>query len=83
VACDSQATRTRAATVYVAIRSHGGGQTCHSRQAAAQALEAADIRVPTLLVYGDRGDIVSADSVDELRSLIPHAQVVDILVPAT
>jgi hypothetical protein len=26
---------------------------------------------------------VSADSVDELRSLIPHAQVVDILVPAT
>jgi len=34
--------------------------------------------VPTLLVHRDRSDVVSTDSVDELRSLIPHAQVVDI-----
>jgi pimeloyl-ACP methyl ester carboxylesterase len=42
------------------------------------AVAARSIRVPTLLVHGDRSDIVSADSVDELRSLIPHAQVVDV-----
>jgi pimeloyl-ACP methyl ester carboxylesterase len=46
----------------------------HARLAAA----ARNIRVPTLLVRGDRSDVVSRESVAELCRLIPHAQVVDV-----
>ena len=46
----------------------------HARLAAA----ARNIRVPTLLVRGDRSDVVSQESVAELRRLLPHSQVVDV-----
>jgi pimeloyl-ACP methyl ester carboxylesterase len=46
----------------------------HARLAAA----ARNIRVPTLLVRGDRSDVVTGESVAELRRLIRHAQVVDV-----
>jgi pimeloyl-ACP methyl ester carboxylesterase len=36
------------------------------------------VTVPTLLVRGRMSDIVSDDSVRELRELIPHAEVVDV-----
>ena len=39
---------------------------------------ARNVRVPTLLVHGARSDVVSVESIDELRNLIPHAQVVDV-----
>jgi non-heme chloroperoxidase len=46
----------------------------HARLAAA----ARNIVMPTLLVRGDRSDVVSRESVAELCRLIPHAQVVDV-----
>ena len=36
------------------------------------------VEVPTLLVRGRMSDIVSDESVRELRELIPHAEVVDV-----
>lgn len=42
------------------------------------AVAARNIRVPALLVRGDRSDVVSRESVAELCRLIPHAQVVDV-----
>jgi non-heme chloroperoxidase len=33
------------------------------------------VRVPTLLVYGDRSDVVDATGVEALRALIPYAEV--------
>jgi pimeloyl-ACP methyl ester carboxylesterase len=46
----------------------------HDRLAAA----AANVAVPTLLVRGRMSDIVTEEGVEELRGLIPHAEVVDI-----
>ena len=46
----------------------------HARLAAA----ARKIVMPTLLVRGDRSDVVSQESVAELRRLMPHSQVVDV-----
>ena len=34
--------------------------------------------MPTLLVRGNRSDVVSQESVAELRRLMPHSQVVDV-----
>lgn len=51
-----------------------GGLVRHERLCAA----ARNIRIPTLLVRGRMSDIVSDQSVRELRELIPHAEVVDI-----
>jgi pimeloyl-ACP methyl ester carboxylesterase len=36
------------------------------------------VSVPTLLVHGNRSDVVSAESIGELRNLIPHAQVASV-----
>jgi pimeloyl-ACP methyl ester carboxylesterase len=47
-------------------------QEGHRRFSAA----AAQIRVPTLLVRGEHSDVVSADGVDELLSLIPGSRMV-------
>lgn len=46
----------------------------HDRLAAA----ARNLRVPVLLVRGRMSDIVSEDGVQELRELVPHAEVVDV-----
>jgi pimeloyl-ACP methyl ester carboxylesterase len=46
----------------------------HERLAAA----ARKVSVPTLLVWGRMSDIVSEQSVTELRELIPHAEVVEV-----
>jgi non-heme chloroperoxidase len=61
------------------IRGRGGidgqeGLVDHDRLAAA----AARVSVPTLLVRGRMSDIVSEDGVQELRRLVPHAEVVDV-----
>ncbi len=37
---------------------------------------AANVRIPTLLVWGMLSDVVSAKSVEQLRKLIPHLEVV-------
>ena len=50
------------------------GLVDHDRLAAA----AARITLPTLLVRGRMSDIVSDEGVEELRRLVPHAEVVDI-----
>jgi non-heme chloroperoxidase len=50
------------------------GLVDHDRLAAA----AARVTVPTLLVRGRMSDIVSEEGVDELRQLVPHAEVVDV-----
>jgi non-heme chloroperoxidase len=39
---------------------------------------AARVRVPTLLVYGQYSDVVSARGIDELRALIPSAETVEV-----
>lgn len=39
---------------------------------------AARVRLPTLLVRGGSSDVVSAEGVEELQHLIPHAEVVDV-----
>jgi non-heme chloroperoxidase len=36
------------------------------------------VQVPTLLVRGGSSDVVSTEGVDELRRLVPHAEVVDV-----
>lgn len=36
------------------------------------------ITIPTLLVRGRMSDIVSDESVRELRELVPHAEIVDV-----
>lgn len=46
----------------------------HDRLAGA----AARLTIPTLLVRGRMSDIVSEESVQELRDLVPHAEVVDV-----
>ena len=51
-----------------------GGLVRHERLCAA----ARKVTIPTLLVRGRMSDIVSDQSVRELRELIPHAEVVDI-----
>jgi non-heme chloroperoxidase len=51
-----------------------GGHIDHDRMAAA----ARRVTVPTLLVRGHASDVVSDESVRELRELIPHAEVVDV-----
>ena len=51
-----------------------GGLVDHDRLAAA----AARVSVPTLLVRGRMSDIVSEEGVQELRQLVPHAEVVDV-----
>ena len=51
-----------------------GGMVRHERLCAA----ARNVTIPTLLVRGRMSDIVSDQSVQELRDLIPHAEVVDI-----
>jgi non-heme chloroperoxidase len=51
-----------------------GGLVDHDRLAAA----AARVTVPTLLVRGRMSDIVSEEGVQELRRLVPHAEVVDV-----
>jgi pimeloyl-ACP methyl ester carboxylesterase len=50
------------------------GVVFHDRLAAA----ASNVEVPTLLVWGGMSDIVSDESVNELRQLIPHAEVVEV-----
>jgi pimeloyl-ACP methyl ester carboxylesterase len=50
------------------------GVVFHERLAAA----ASNVKVPTLLVWGGMSDIVSDESVNELRELIPHAEVVEV-----
>lgn len=50
------------------------GRVNHERmQAAARTID-----IPTLLVRGRMSDIVSDESVRELRELVPHAEVVDV-----
>jgi pimeloyl-ACP methyl ester carboxylesterase len=49
-----------------------------SHEHARLATAARNIRVPTLLVRGNRSDVVSEESVAELRRLIPHSQVADV-----
>jgi non-heme chloroperoxidase len=51
-----------------------GGHIDHTRLAAA----ARNVKIPTLLVRGSASDVVSDESVRELRELIPHAEVVDV-----
>lgn len=51
-----------------------GGLVRHERLCTA----ARNVTIPTLLVRGRMSDIVSDESVRELRELIPHAEVVDI-----
>ena len=51
------------------------GLVPHERMVAA----ASRVRVPTLLVRGQQSDIVTDEGVEELRRLVPHAEVVDIL----
>ena len=51
------------------------GLVPHERMVAA----ASQVRVPTLLVRGQQSDIVTDEGVEELRRLVPHAEVVDIL----
>jgi pimeloyl-ACP methyl ester carboxylesterase len=51
------------------------GVVFHERLAAA----ASNVKVPTLLVWGGMSDIVSDESVNELRELIPHAEVVEVV----
>jgi pimeloyl-ACP methyl ester carboxylesterase len=51
-----------------------GGLVRHERLCAA----ARNVSIPTLLVRGRMSDIVSDESVRELRELIPHAEVVDV-----
>lgn len=36
------------------------------------------VGVPTLLVRGERSDVVHADDLAALRELIPHAEVIDV-----
>jgi pimeloyl-ACP methyl ester carboxylesterase len=36
------------------------------------------VQVPTLVVRGGSSDVVSTEGVDELRRLVPHAEVVDV-----
>ncbi len=50
------------------------GTVNHRRLAEA----ATRVRIPTLLVRGRMSDIVSEASVEELRELVPHAEVVDV-----
>lgn len=50
------------------------GPVNHRRLAEA----AARVEIPTLLVRGRMSDIVSEASVEELRTLVPHAEVVDV-----
>jgi len=50
------------------------GHIDHDRLAAA----AQRVQVPTLLVRGHASDVVSDAGVDELRRLVPHAEVVDV-----
>ena len=50
------------------------GLVHHDRMCAA----ARNVSIPTLLVRGRMSDIVSDESVRELRELVPHAQVVDV-----
>jgi len=50
------------------------GLVHHDRMCAA----ARNVSIPTLLVRGRMSDIVSDESVRELRELIPHAEVVDV-----
>jgi len=50
------------------------GVVFHDRLASA----ASNVKVPTLLVWGRMSDIVSDESVNELRELIPHAEVVEV-----
>jgi pimeloyl-ACP methyl ester carboxylesterase len=51
-----------------------GGLVHHERLCAA----ARGVTVPTMLVRGRMSDIVSDESVRELRELVPHAEVVDV-----
>jgi len=51
-----------------------GGLVHHDRMCAA----ARAVTIPTMLVRGRMSDIVSDESVRELRELIPHAEVVDV-----
>lgn len=51
-----------------------GGLVRHERLCAA----ARNVTIPTLLVRGRMSDVVSDESVRELRELIPHTEVVDI-----
>jgi len=51
-----------------------GGLVHHDRLCAA----ARAVTIPTLLVRGRMSDIVSDESVRELRELVPHAEVVDV-----
>jgi pimeloyl-ACP methyl ester carboxylesterase len=46
----------------------------HDRLASA----ASNVKIPTLLVWGGMSDIVNEESVNELRELIPHAEVVEV-----
>ena len=39
---------------------------------------ARNVTIPTLMVRGRMSDIVSDESVRELRELIPHAEIVDV-----
>ena len=39
---------------------------------------ASRVTVPTLLVRGQQSDIVTDEGVQELRRLIPHAEIVDV-----
>ena len=39
---------------------------------------AAKVQIPTLLVRGANSDVVSHEGAQELKALIPHAQIVDI-----
>ena len=50
------------------------GLVPHERMVAA----AARVTVPTLLVRGQQSDIVTDEGVQELRELVPHAEIVDV-----
>jgi pimeloyl-ACP methyl ester carboxylesterase len=50
------------------------GVVFHDRLASA----ASNVMIPTLLVWGGMSDIVNEESVNELRELIPHAEVVEV-----
>jgi len=59
---------------FMSAGEQGGGFDDHARLAAA----AHAIAVPALLVRGGVSDVVSTDGAQELKALIPHAELVDV-----
>jgi pimeloyl-ACP methyl ester carboxylesterase len=59
---------------YAPTKNQGETLTSIERRLAA----AAKVQIPTLLVRGANSDVVSHEGAQELKALIPHAQIVDI-----